>query len=111
MSCDAGNAMTFGAITEQSDPTSKLVFIIAAGTTANVVNASDEACVVIEIPDIINAMDAIAPARGPLNATSKSAFLDFGNERNGVMEPNVPICKDGNGTGKPILTPDLDAAS
>mmetsp|Transcript_22676 Transcript_22676/g.33563 ORF Transcript_22676/g.33563 Transcript_22676/m.33563 type:complete len:112 (+) Transcript_22676:391-726(+) len=110
MSCDAGKAITFGAMMEQNDPTSTLVFIMTAGTTANVVKASEEACTVIEIPEIMHAMDTKAPTKGPLIATSKSAFLVFGNDRNGVIDPNVPICNDGSGTGRPILTSDFDAA-
>lgn len=85
-------------------PTRKLVFISATGMTAKVSSASDEACTVNEMPKIMSIMDIIAEANGPLMATSKSADLDLGNDRRGVIEAKVPIWRDGNGTGNPSFT-------
>ena len=48
---------------------------------------------------------------GPLAAKSKSDVRDAGNFLNGVIEPNVPNCIDGNGTGNPIFNPDLFTAA
>jgi hypothetical protein len=85
-------------------PTKKLVFINATGMTAKVSSTSDDAWTVKEIPEAMSMMDIIAEVNGPLMATSNSADLDLGNDRRGVIEPKVPICRDGNGTGKPIFT-------
>jgi hypothetical protein len=110
ISCDAGMLITFGAMTDVIVPTRKLVFVMAAGTTANVESASGDACTVREIPAIMNAIEIIAPAIGPLIAKSNIADRDFGNERSAVIDPKVPTCKDGKGTGRAIFMPDLVAA-
>mmetsp|Transcript_8167 Transcript_8167/g.12215 ORF Transcript_8167/g.12215 Transcript_8167/m.12215 type:complete len:135 (+) Transcript_8167:308-712(+) len=108
--CDNGIAITFGARKEVIEPTRKLVLKRAAGTVARFDRASGDDCIVIESPVTIITMDANAVTKGPLIATSKRAVRDLGKDLNGVIHPNVPICKDGRGTGRPSLTSDISAA-
>lgn len=102
--------MTFGAMTDVIVPTRKLVLVRAAGTTANVDSASGDACTVRLIPIIISKIETKAPATGPLIEKSKSALRDFGNERSAVIDPNVPSCSEGKGTGSAVFMPYLIAA-
>jgi len=58
----------------------------------------------MNIPATIHPIDVMAVTNGPLIATSNNAVRDLGNDRRGVILPNVPICNEGMGTGHPILT-------
>ena len=92
--------MTLGARADTIEPTRKLDFISAAGTTGMSVSTSAGAPTVKTIPAVIHMIDTSKQAAGPLRAISSSSFLEPGKDRSGVMHPKVPICSDGRGTGR-----------
>lgn len=106
--CERGASMIPGATTLVIDPIKRLDFIMAAGTAGKA--AKDSARIVRLSPEISSIMDTSIEIRGPLMATSNNAERVEGNDLRGVIEPNVPSCTDGRGTGNPIFTPRIFAA-
>mmetsp|Transcript_59531 Transcript_59531/g.126553 ORF Transcript_59531/g.126553 Transcript_59531/m.126553 type:complete len:247 (-) Transcript_59531:1341-2081(-) len=107
--CERGTIIIFGAMTLTIHPTRKEDFIVAAGTTGKV--ATDCELIVRLSPKTSSIRETSMETPGPLMATSNNAVLVGGNDRRGVIEPNVPTCNDGIGTGDPSFTPCLFAAT
>mmetsp|Transcript_16568 Transcript_16568/g.34971 ORF Transcript_16568/g.34971 Transcript_16568/m.34971 type:complete len:234 (+) Transcript_16568:1942-2643(+) len=106
---ERGTIIIFGAMILTMEPIRKDDFIVAAGTTGKV--ARDCELIVRLRPATINTKDNSIEIPGPLIATSKKAFLVGGNDLKGVIEPKLPTCNDGRGTGNPNFTPFIFAAT
>mmetsp|Transcript_29744 Transcript_29744/g.53990 ORF Transcript_29744/g.53990 Transcript_29744/m.53990 type:complete len:153 (-) Transcript_29744:838-1296(-) len=107
--CERGTIIMFGATTLTIDPIRKEDFIVAAGTTGKV--ARDCELIVRLRPETSSIIDTSMETPGPLMATSNNAVLVEGNDLRGVIEPKVPTCNDGKGTGDPNFTSCLFAAT
>ena len=75
---------------ERIEPIRKLDFIVRAGTTGKLAISIEDALVLNSIPPTKHANDAVTDANGPDNAKSSKSDRVFGNDRNGVMQPNIP---------------------
>ena len=89
--CDRGSIIIFGASKDTIVPTKKLDLINATGAIASFDIISAGVLIVRRRPKMTIAVEAIIDTIGPLNAKSNKAVRDGGNERNGVIFPNVPI--------------------
>lgn len=102
--CASGSNIILGAKIEVKIPVKKLVLNKAAGTAGYKFSISKGAFTVNDKPNAYKIEEATKVTIGPDDATSKRSSLFFGKLRRGVIDPKVPICSDGIGIGKPILT-------
>ena len=82
----------------------QLAELLVAHINENANTSSKGAFTVNDKPNAYKIEEATKVTIGPDDATSKRSSLFFGKLRRGVIDPKVPICSDGIGIGKPILT-------
>mmetsp|Transcript_23402 Transcript_23402/g.66282 ORF Transcript_23402/g.66282 Transcript_23402/m.66282 type:complete len:262 (-) Transcript_23402:218-1003(-) len=100
--CAAGTSMALGANQESIVPTKKLDFNKIPGKTGNREMVSTDARTLPKIPSSMQAIETADEAAGPTRAMSNNEARLSGNDRSGVMQPNIPKCVDGTGVGRPI---------
>lgn len=98
----SGNIIALEAIQDVKVPARKLDLKIMAGSTGKLAKEAGEARTVRRRLAMMHPIEAIVVAKGPLRAKSNNAARLDGNDRMGVMQPNIPKANDGTGTGGPI---------